>query len=88
MPEGIDTEIVTFEDGGKLTYILESKSNPKAARKEPWRWKVEKGKLHLQFAGEGSDQEWLGPIRFVTTASSISIRRKGYPNKEFNRLAG
>jgi hypothetical protein len=86
--EGVDIEKAVFQADGKLTYILESKSKPNTSKREPWGWKVQKGRLSLRYAGEDSAQEWLGSIPFTVTSTTLSIERKGFPVKEFTRIGG
>ena len=59
-----------------------------AARSDRWGWKVQKGRLLLQYHGEdGSDAGTL-PVKFTVTADKLSLNRKGYPAKEFVRVPG
>jgi hypothetical protein len=84
--EGVDVERVIFSSDGSLTYILESKSDPKSSKVEPWGWKIEKGELMIRYLGEDSTKEWYHPIRFKLSETTLSINRKGFPTKVFIRV--
>jgi len=86
--EGVDIERVVFHADGRLTYILESKSQPNASKTEPWGWKIKEGRLMLRYAGEDSTQEWFRPIKFEVSETSLSVNRKGFPVKECARVSG
>jgi hypothetical protein len=86
--KGVDLEKLVLDADGNLTYILESKSDPAASKTEPWGWKITKGRILVQFRGEGAADEWLGPLKFSVSRSKLTVYRKGYPPKEFSRVKG
>jgi len=86
--EGVKDEQASFRADGTLTYTVESDANERPTKTEKWGWRVRKGRLQLQYLGEGSAQAWMRPVKFSVSETKLSIRRKNYPAKTFNRVSG
>lgn len=84
----VESEQLVVQPDGSLVYTVRMKNPSEAPAADHWGWKVEKGRLRVQFRTEGSTDAWMPPIRFAVSNSSLSINRKGFPAKEFSRVKG
>jgi hypothetical protein len=83
----VTSEEVWFEAGGKVTYLVAPGTDGGPPKVEPWAWEVKKGKLLLRDMGQNSAQDKLPSIRFKVGRSELSINRKSFPTKVFQRVS-
>jgi hypothetical protein len=94
----VEREEVVVRPDGLLLYTVMPTSTAtapaatspaaQAARSDRWGWKVQKGRLLLQYRGEDGADAGTLPIKFTVSADKLSLNRKGYPAKEFVRVPG
>ena len=83
--EPVASEEVVIQKDGNLLYTFASPANRQTDR---WGWKVQKGRLVLQFRGEGGTDDWMMPVRFTISGDTLSLHRRNFPAKEFVRAGG
>ena len=83
----VQSEEVWFETGGKVTYLVAPGKDGGPPKVEPWAWEVHKGKLLLRDMGQNSAQDKLPSIKFKVGRSELSINRKSFPTKVFERMS-
>lgn len=83
----VKSEEVLFETGGKVTYFVALDSDGGTPKGEPWAWEVKKGRLLLRDMGANSAKDQLPSIKFKVNSSELSINRKSYPTKVFQRVS-
>lgn len=83
--DGVDQEDVVFKTDGTLVYRVVPKPGDGKAESEPYSWEIVKGKLQLRYMGAGSTQEVLPRLKVKVDGSRLSIERRGFSTKVFER---
>lgn len=83
--EPVQQETVVVRQDGTLLYTVVETPDaiPQADR---WAWKVQKGRLLLQYRGEDGADAGLLAVKVSAGEDRLVLRRKGYPAKEFTRV--
>ena len=85
--DAVSAELISIQTGGALMYTVAMSASPDTPRIEPWGWTVKKGRLLLQFRGDGAVQDdWMPPVKFTVSGNKLSILRRGFPAKDFTRV--
>lgn len=73
---------------GTLTHVVELASNPGTPDRDPWGWKIHKGRLYVRFLGEDASGQWLPGFAISVTDNTLSIHIKDHPPKTWGRIKG
>lgn len=85
--EPVQQETVVVRQDGTLLYTVVE--TPGAVpQTDRWAWKVQKGRLLLQYRGEDGADAGLLSVRVSAGKDRLVLSRKGYPAKEFARVDG
>jgi len=78
-------EQLLIRPDGTLTHAVTLKSEPESPTRDVWGWRVHKGRLYVRFLGEDAGGQTLPGFSFTVSDTTLSIRLKGRPPKEFVR---
>ena len=85
--EGVAGEQVVFNSDGTLVYHLVPKPGKGEPRTDSYSWEIVKGKLQLRDTGAGSTQTTLPRLKVTVKGPRLSIVRRGFSTKVFERTA-
>ncbi len=83
--DGVAHEDVVFKSDGTLVYRVVPKPGNGEPESDPYSWEIVKGKLQLRYTGTGSTQEALPRLKVRVDGSRLSIERRGFSTKVFER---
>lgn len=84
---GVDSEEVVFNSDGTLAYRVALKPGQGDPIIDSYAWEVVKGRLQLRFTGAGSTQDVLPRLRITVNGNHLSMRRRNFSEKVFERVA-
>lgn len=84
---GVEKEEVIVGGDGTLRYVVVPKPGQGDPAEDHYSWKVSKGKLRLRLVGPSGVQDELPSIPISIDQSTLSLRRRGYSTKVFDRVS-
>lgn len=83
---GVAKEEVVVKPDGTLKYLVIPKPGQGDADSDEYTWEISKGKLRLKLKGPNGTQDALPSFPISIDQTRLTLRRKGFSTKVFERV--